>query len=174
VPFDDWRSRVLHEDPRWHDKATLERPELLGLLKQWQGWACLEPLPLRKRFDPVDFPKLLPWIVLAEILHDRPQFDARFRYLGTEIVHNFKSANLTGTRVSDLEPIFARRWSEVGEKVVAVRAPQFFHGAPFLVDKAFLKLEMLALPLSKTGEKVDFVVLAMARDSKERLRPRSK
>jgi hypothetical protein len=166
--------RVLHEDPRWHGKTELERPELLGLLKQWQGWARLEPVPLRKRFDPVDFPKLLPWVILAEVLNDRPQFDARFRYLGTEIVYNFNSANLTGMRLSDLEPIFVRRWSEVGEKVVAARAPQVFHGAPFMVDKAFLKLEMLALPLSKSGDTVDFVVLAMARDSKERARPRAK
>ena len=165
---------MLHEDPRWHSKARLEQAELLGLLEQWQGWARLEPVPLRKRFDPVDFPKLLPWIILAEVLNDRPQFDARFRYLGTEIVHNFKSANLTGTRVSDLAPIFARRWAEVGEKVVAARAPQFLHGAPFMVDKAFLKLEMLALPLSKKGETVDFVVLAMAREQEEWLKPRSK
>ncbi|HEY1386048.1 MAG TPA: PAS domain-containing protein [Dongiaceae bacterium] len=165
---------MLHEDPRWHGKAALERPELLGLLKQWQGWAQQEAIPLRRRFDPVEFPKLLPWIILAEILNDRPMFDARFRYLGTEIVHNFNSENLTGTRLSDLEPIFVHRWSEVGQTVVAARAPQFFHGAPFMVNKAFLTLEMLALPLSKSGETVDFVVLAMAREAKERPKPRGK
>ena len=165
---------VLHEDPRWHSKARLERPELIELLGKWQEWARVESIPLRPRFDPVDFPKLLPWVVLAEVLNDGPQFDAKFRYLGSEIVHNFKSANLTGKRLSDLEPVFVHRWSEVGEKVVATRAPQFFGGAPFMVDKAFLQLEMLALPLSKAGDAVDFVVLAMARDSKERAGPRGK
>lgn len=164
---------MLHEDPRWHSKAALERPELLDLLKQWQGWAQLETIPLRSRFDPVGFPKLLPWIVLAEVLDGGASFDAKFRYLGSEIVHNFKSAHLTGTRISDLEPIFARRWSDVGEKVAAARAPQFFSGAPFMVEKPFLKLEMLALPLSKKGAGIDFVVLAMAREPKERARPRA-
>jgi hypothetical protein len=33
---------------------------------------------------------------------------------------------------------------------------------------------MLALPLSKSGETVDFVVLAMAREAKERPKPRGK
>jgi hypothetical protein len=165
--------RVLHEDPRWHNKAALERPELLDLLKQWEGWARSEAIPLRPRFDPVDFPKLLPWMILAEVLVGRPAFDAKFRYMGSEIVHHFKSAHLTGTRISDLEPIFARRWSDVGEKVAAARAPQFFSGAPFMVEKPFLKLEMLALPLSRKGAGVDFVLLAMAREPKERARPRA-
>ena len=165
---------MLHEDPRWHSKTALERPELLALLEQWHGWAQVEPIPLRKRFDPVDFPKLLPWVILAEVLGDQPHFDARYRYLGTEIVHNFKSANLTGTRISDLAPIFARRWSEVCEKVIATRGPQFFRGAPFMVDKAFLKLEMLALPLSRAGDAVDFVVIAMTPDSTGRPEPGGK
>jgi len=164
---------MLHEDPRWRTKAALERPELLDLLRQWQGWAQTEAIPLRPRFDPVDFPKLLPWIILSEVLDGGVSFDAKFRYLGSEIVHNFKSANLTGTRISDLEPVFARRWSDVGERVVAARAPQFFSGAPFMVDKPFLKLEMLALPLSKDGAAVDFVVVAMAKEPKERARPRA-
>jgi hypothetical protein len=164
---------MLHEDPRWHTKAALERPELLDLLRQWQGWAQTEAIPLRPRFDPVDFPQLLPWIILEEVLTGGASFDAKFRYMGSEIVHHFKSAHLTGTRISDLEPIFARRWSDVGAKVAEARAPQFFSGAPFMVEKPFLKLEMLALPLSKKGAGVDFVVLAMAREPKERTRPRA-
>lgn len=149
------------EDPRWHSKAALERPELANLLGAWRRWAAAESIPLRPQFDPVDFPRLLPWMVLAEVLSDAP-FDACIRYLGSEIVHYFNSGNLTGKRLSELDPVFVKRWSEVGEKVVAARAPQFFRGAPFMVDKSFAQFEMLALPLSKTGQAVDFVILAMA------------
>jgi hypothetical protein len=156
---------VAQEDPRWHSKAALERPELANLLRTWYRWAAVEPIPLRPQFDPIDFPRLLPWMVLAEVLSDAP-FDVCIRYLGSEIVHYFNSGNLTGKRLSELEPVFVRRWSEVGEQVVAARTPQFFHGAPFMVEKSFAQFEMLALPLSKTGQAVDFVILAMAMNLK--------
>jgi hypothetical protein len=153
---------VVDEDPRWHSKAALVRPELINLLGKWHGWAAVESIPLRTQFDPIDFPRLLPWMVLTEVLVDSPRFDARIRYIGSEFGHYFNSENLTGTRLGDQEPTFVSRWSEVGEKVVAARAPQFFHGAPFMVDKAFAHFEMLALPLSKTGQAVDFVIVAIA------------
>ncbi|HJR22914.1 MAG TPA: PAS domain-containing protein [Dongiaceae bacterium] len=158
---------MAHEDPCWHSKAALERPELANLLETWRRWAAVQSIPLRPQFDPIDFPRLLPWMVLAEVLSDAP-FDARIRYLGSEFVHYFDSGSLTGKRLSDLEPVFVKRWSEVGEKVVAARTPQFFHGAPFMVDKAFVQFEMLALPLSKAGQAVDFVILAMAMNSTAR------
>ena len=153
---------MLHEDPRWHSKGELEHPELLDLLKRWQEWARMESIPLRSRFDPVDFPRLLPWMILGEILADAPQFDARMRYVGSEIVHYFKSENLTGKLVSDLPPIFARRWSDVGKSVVTACSPQIFEGRPFMVDKAFVLFEMLTVPLSKSGHAVDFIIVAMA------------
>ena len=157
---------MAHEDPRWHSVAAVERPELLELLRKWHDWARVGSIPLRPQFDPIDFPRLLPLMVLAEVLREAPGFDARMRYIGSEFVHYFDSGNLTGKRLSDLDPVFVRRWSEVGEKVLAARTPQFFYGAPFLVDKSFARFEMLALPLSKAGQAVDFVVLAMAMNPK--------
>lgn len=154
---------MLDEDPRWHSKTVLHQPELCDLLERWRGWAQSGMLPLRAQFDPMEFPRVLPWMVLAEVLAAPPGFDARMRYIGSEIVHYFDSRNLTGARVSDLEPIYARRWSDVCEKVITARAPLFFEGRPFMVDKAFVLFEMLALPLSKGGQTVDFVVLALAR-----------
>jgi hypothetical protein len=82
---------VLNEDSRWHSKAALERPELTELLGKWREWARPGSIPLRPQFDPVDFPRLLPWMVLAEIATDQPEFDARMRYMGSEIVHFFNS-----------------------------------------------------------------------------------
>ena len=153
----------MHEDPHWHRKIELADRGLHNLLNQWQNWAQSEPIPLRIRFDPVDFPRLLPWIILCEVLSAPPAFDARVRYMGSEIVQNFNGQNCTGMRVSELEPVFARRWTDVGDKVVTARGAVFFEGRPFMVDKAFALFEMLALPLSKAGESIDFLVLALAR-----------
>lgn len=154
---------VTQENPRWQSKAALERDALRDLTAVWQGWAKTAPLPLRDQFDPVDFPKLLPWIVLMEILPEAPELDARIRYVGTEIVHYFNSENITGKMLSDLGPIYWDRWADVGRQVSQARAPLCFQGAPFLVGKAHISLEMLVLPLSKTGKAVDFLIFAMSR-----------
>jgi hypothetical protein len=152
----------VQDEARWNSKTEVTSPLLLQLLEQWREWAQTGSLPLRARFDPVDFPRLLPWVILGEVLTDAAKFDARMRYIGSEIVHFFKSENLTGKLVSDLPPPYDRRWSEVGEKVVAARAPVFFEGRPFMVDTEFVPFEMLALPLSKAGEAVDFVLVGLA------------
>ena len=98
-----------------------------------------------------------------EILPEAPELDARIRYVGSEIVHYFNSANITGTTLSDLGPIYWDRWADVGRQVRQARGPLCFQGAPFLVGKAHVNLEMLVLPLSKTGEGVDFLILAFSR-----------
>ena len=155
----------MQEESQWHSKAALEQPALIDLHRRWQDWAKAEAIPLRAQFDPVDFPRLLPWLVLAEFIAGAPTLDATLRYIGSEIVHYFDSQNLTGTRLSDLEPVFVARWTKVGEAVIEARAPQFFAGTPYLVDRSYLKLEMLALPLSREGHSVDFIALAIGRET---------
>jgi len=155
----------VQEESQWNGKDALEQPALIELHRRWQAWAKAEAIPLRAQFDPADFPRLLPWLVLAEFIAGAPTLDATLRYIGSEIVHYFDSPHLTGKRLSDLDPVFVARWSKVGESVIAARAPQFFAGAPYLVDRAWLKLEMLALPLSREGHSVDFIVLAIGRAS---------
>ena len=93
---------MKHEDPRWRSAAAVERPELLELLKKWQDWAREESIPLRPRFDPIDFPRLLPLMVLVDVLSEAPGFHARMRYIGSEFVHYFDSGNLTGKNLLHL------------------------------------------------------------------------
>jgi hypothetical protein len=153
---------VLHDEARWNSKTELASPLLLQLLERWRDWAKTDSLPMRARFDPIDFPRLLPWVILAEILPEAPRFDARLRYLGSEIVHFFQSENLTGTLVSDLPTPYDQRWSDVGERAMAARGPLFLEGKPYQVDLSFVPFEILVLPLSKTGGSVDFLILALA------------
>lgn len=143
---------MIGENPRWQGKATLDQDELRDLAATWRDWATAAPLPLRERFDPVDFPRLLPWVVLMEILPEAPEFDARIRYVGSEFVHYFNSEHITGKALSDLGPIYHDRWANVGKQVADARAPLYFQGSPFMVGKAHVDFEMLVLPLSKTGE----------------------
>lgn len=159
---------MLHEDPHWHDTSEPKLETLRALAAAWRNWSAQEgAIPLRERFDPVDFPRLLPWVMLFEVVPGPPEMDLAIRYIGSEIEHYFDSRNVTGRRISEFGPIFLRRWAEVGNKVIAARAPRFFHGAPFQVSKSFVPMEMVALPLSKAGAGVDFLLLALAVRPKE-------
>ena len=151
---------MVYEDPQWHTKPAPEDANIEAFLDRWKEWAQAESVPLRSRFDPIDFPRVLPWMVLAEVLSVIP-FDARLRYLGSEVVHYLDSAGLTGKRLSDLGRVFQDRWSAVGNLVLSTRRPCFFDGAPFMVDRSFMRLELAALPLSKDGSEVDFIMLLM-------------
>ncbi|HNB27488.1 MAG TPA: hypothetical protein PLR41_11045 [Alphaproteobacteria bacterium] len=159
---------MLQEDPDWHDKPALEQLALRPLLAAWQGWRNdAGEVPLRARFDPAEFPRLLPWLVLFEILPageaaGSPPMDLGIRYIGSEVEHYFDSRNTTGKRMSAFGPLFLRRWSAIGAKVAETRAPRFFDGAPFQVRKSFVNMEMLALPLSRDGAGVDFLLLGLA------------
>ncbi len=158
---------MLQEDPDWHDKPALEQPALQPLLAAWQVWrGSADKVPLRSRFDPAEFPRLLPWLVLFEILPageaaGMAPMDLGIRYIGSEVEHYFDSRNTTGKRMSAFGPLFLRRWSAIGAKVVETRAARFFDGAPFQVRKSFVGMEMLALPLSKDGAGVDFLLLGL-------------
>jgi len=154
---------VIQDNPRWHGTDALQQPALRDFAETWRDWAKEEPLPRRAHFDPVDFPRLLPWVVLMEVLPEAAEFDARIRYVGSEIVHYFNSEHITGMTLSDLGPVYWDRWADVGTRVAAARAPQYFRGAPFLVDRDFVDFELLALPLSKAGATFDFLLLALSR-----------
>jgi hypothetical protein len=116
-------------------------------------------IPLRQDFDPTDIPRVLPSIIMLEVV--RPELDFRYRLMGTRWVDHF-GRNDTGRLMSDLEhqrpP--SKVWS-AAEKVTREAMPL----APDLpyVGKLFgnREIEVLMSPLSREGDMVDFLLVTV-------------
>ncbi|HVO00789.1 MAG TPA: hypothetical protein VMT54_01240 [Candidatus Cybelea sp.] len=142
------------EDP---DLVFADRPEaqeLKLLLEAWSSWPRAGRLPARARFDPADFPKLLPWICLIEFDGHRNRYrayDGLFRYLGSAHVEQFRAQGLTGTYVSAMPDPFPERWFRAYDRLIERAAPMSVRGKPYLVGKSYLRFEMLFLPLCRNA-----------------------
>jgi hypothetical protein len=150
----------------WQPKPGIESPALLELLETWREWAKADGLPKRARFDPIDFPPLLPWIILGEII-GRPtgsrDYDVYYRYIGTEFAHYFAAGSTTRMHLSEVGHPYTERWFATADAVLAAGEPCCFIGAPYGTDHDYLNFEMLALPFARDDGEIGFVMSAFAR-----------
>jgi hypothetical protein len=122
-------------------------------------------MPSRADLNPVDIPRLLPYVMLIDVLSD--PLDFRFRLLGTEhdaIVGGNYRGRLFSTlpHLAEGNPIWARY-----AKVVAERRPVCGYVSYVGADRYVRhELEECLMPLSADGETVDmiFVVTAVERE----------
>ncbi len=151
---------------RWKKKEAIEAPALLALEAAWRSWAAEDGLPKRARFEPANFPQVLPWMILGE-LADKPSdtrpYDVFFRYIGTEFAHYFQAQAVTRMHLSEVGPPFAERWFAVADAARKAKAPCYFSGAPFGTGYEYIALEMLALPFAREDHQIGFVLCAFAR-----------
>jgi hypothetical protein len=145
----------LLEDPTLEIGEASTSAVLRELKAAWSAWPKRSGLPPRSAFDPIDFPQLLPWIGLVEFNghsnRHRP-YDALYRYVGSSRAELFRAAGLTGTYVSAMADPFPERWFTVYDRLMARRGPVVVRGKPYLVDKAFMRFEMLLLPLCRNED----------------------
>jgi hypothetical protein len=144
----------LMESPELNFAAEPSVPKLRELLSLWRGWPKLGDagtLPSREQFEPADMPHLLPDIGLAEI--DRHpnlyrDYDILFRYIGSRIGEDFKMSQRTRQHLSDFGLHFAHRWFPVFDRLLGTGLPVALQGVPYLIDKEYLRFEMVFLPLA--------------------------
>lgn len=125
-------------------------------------WASIRhgrQVPLRRDLDPTEIPRLLPSVILIEVLRPGPDF--RYRLIGTRWVEHF-GRDYTGTLMSELE--HQRPPSSVWKAVQAVvdsrmpMAPRLPYAGRLFRDR---NIEVLISPLSRTGEEVDFLFVTV-------------
>jgi len=158
----------MQQQVHWQAAHGLESVALKGLEAAWAGWGQSGCLPSRTLFDPMDFPDLLPWMVLGEVVpataKTARRYDVLLRYLGSEFERYFKAGSLTRLRISDVGAPYTERWFAVYDAVVTKQHPLYFRGAPFGTGYEYLPLEMLALPFAKTdAPEIGFVLFAFAK-----------
>ncbi len=80
--------------------VTPEHPYLVDFLEYWRAKCGDRAMPARADIDPLDIPRILPYVYLVDVLDDPPDF--AYRLLGTDVVANTK-IDYTGRKLSELE-----------------------------------------------------------------------
>jgi len=155
----------MSEESKLHPKSVLQDGGLQHLRDRWHEWRVGEALPLRPSFDPMEFPRQLSLMMMVECVpqpNPLRSYDALIRYMGTGWVELFNAPWLTNTTISALGEIYGERWLDLCDRIIAARGPIVVAGRPYQIDKDYLDFEILGLPLSKTGETADYLVMALA------------
>jgi hypothetical protein len=161
----------LSEDPNLSIAEEPAARALREMLLVWRSWPRDGRLPRRNAFDPVDFPRLLPWMLLFEF-EARPNryrdYDLLYRYIGTAFGETLQSQGLTGTYLSALPEPFPQRWFPGFDRLRRDAKPIAARGKPYLLDKTYMQFELLYLPLARNApadpDEVAFNLVCMHRE----------
>lgn len=132
---------------------------LRSLFEYWQSKLRGRRLPDRADIDPTEIPRLLPNLVLVDILPDRPD---RFRYrlIGTEIVRVF-GREMTGRTTDEIPNAKLRVLAN--ESFIACRTA----GMPMWQEwlrpwTGVQDYERIMLPLTRGSDEVAMILLGIA------------
>ena len=113
-------------------------------------------MPRRRDIDPVEIPRLLPYIMLIDVLREPDDF--RYRLIGTE-VRSISRRDYTGLRFSEVPGKGSGSvvWENCVE-VVRSKTP-FSRSPPYVGPEEYLqRCENLLLPLSEKDDEVNVIM----------------
>lgn len=133
---------------------------LREFLVYWQSKQNDRRPPLRASIDPVDIPKLLPNILLIDVV-GQPAYDFHYRLLGTAIV-SVDGVDYKGSLLSDMVPsteIFHHIWQhhlDAAAGIVALRRDSM----RWVRDNSrdHIDYAILLLPLRRGGDEVETLI----------------
>ncbi len=144
--------------------AALAVPEHREFFDYWRSKASGGKLPSRQDIDPIEVPRLLPWIILYEVAwqDDKPRF--KFRLVGTGNVQRY-GRDATGQWFEDVYSgdILARQLAIYGT-VASTGRPHLSHPTLPVADKEHVTYHRLILPLATDGVTVDGLAALMIFD----------
>jgi len=132
-------------------------PPFEALLALWQRKRGARPAPARSDLDPAEFGGLLPDLLLIDVHYAPPDF--RYRLAGTR-TRDIHGVELTGRSVLDISPPEQGRllWNDLCE-MLETWQPQHVR-LDFLNSRNQSRsYQVLRLPLSETGTRVDKVMV---------------
>jgi hypothetical protein len=158
----DARSGRMTNDILGLRNSPSAAPELLrDALAYWEGKLGGRRMPARRDLDPVlEIPRLLPWIILVDVLRDPVDF--RYRVIGTGVVDRTRR-NYTGACLSELThverdgPLWTDRIAAIETRAPRLTAPSYTGR-----DKTVQGVSGVHLPLSNDGESVDMILTFVA------------
>ena len=137
------------------DRASLNADQR-EILDYWSARCRGDRLPRRKDVDPLDFPHLLPFLMLVDVLRDPRDF--RFRLVGTGF-YNFSKAPLTKRLFSEVFKPTDKSviWRDYMSVVQTTRP--YYGEVPYVGPSSRAKhVYHLLLPLAENGVDVDMIL----------------
>lgn len=140
------------------DPASLDG-KLRELRVYWLSKKPESSLPGRRDIDPLDIPRLMPYVALVDILRD--PLDYRYRLTGTKFVEMI-GHDRTGMRAREVFTghLLDETVALIG-RLVESRAPLAFEGRLFWIDKAYYRFQTVILPLATDGKTVDMAIMGL-------------
>lgn len=121
------------------------------LVDYWHQCRAGRPVPLRGDIDPAAIKDLLPNIVLVGI--EEP-FRVQYRLVGTRVVE-FNKLDFTGAYLDAMRWDVTERYSRAYRRVAETGMPHFGFDSWPLARNLEGRSEIVILPLSLTGERID-------------------
>ena len=140
------------------ETGIISSERLREIYGYWRSKIADGRLPARAAINPLDIPKLLPFVFLVDVERDPQRF--RFRLIGTQICA-WAGRDTTGMytdeeRYGERGPSITREYGEV----VARRQPIYREQKARIPERDFMFYQKLILPLSCDGEHVDMLFCA--------------
>lgn len=135
-------------------------PPLPALISYWDRKRGTKIMPAPADIDPVEIPRLLPSLVLADVTYD--PLDIRYRLMGTHVV---EMGGVDRTGQSLREGHEGERLEErlaAIEHLLELRGPVALAGRLDWLDRGYRRFECVHLPLSADGERVTRLIAAYA------------
>ena len=148
--------------------ATLEVPQHRELFAYWRGKAKSGRLPLRKDIDPIDIPKLLPWLSLVEANWSGASPRFRFRVVGSSVAERF-GRDATGLWFEDAyDQHYYELQTTTFTEVATAGRPSLNHIVPPIPDREYVICHRLIVPLAGENGRVEQMISLLNFDDSRR------
>jgi hypothetical protein len=141
------------------EAGQITSPRVEALYRYWQSKCREGVLPTRGAIDPTEIPRLLPYLVIAEI---EPPLRVRYRLVGTQVVED-NGTDFTNRYLEECNFAVEPLLRECYRRLVETRAPVFayyeWHKEAWQGAKGTVGAnETGFFPLSSDGTRVDLSI----------------
>ena len=141
-----------------------DHPRLKALEDYWWSVKPAHGLPGRQHIDPLEIPKLLPWLYLIDVMPSgatttgRSRHCFRVRLFGTGLVEMFQR-DVTGRWLDGLYPEpHCSQMAAAYEQVIDARRPLRAAFTMPVEGREFVRFSRVACPLAADGERIDMLI----------------
>ncbi|MBO6633246.1 PAS domain-containing protein [Parvibaculum sp.] len=145
-------------------------PEVRDGLAYWRLKAAGREMPLHADIRPEEIPRLLPYVTLFDLRQNNGSLELFPRIAGAKFEEVFGAIHNKPLETV-LPPEIVERWQGAARTLFEAREPLRAVGEVLHDQKTFIRFELVIAPLSRTGEKLDMMLLVCSFSMKGDVHP---